>query len=539
MKEDKKIKYFLYARKSSESEERQVQSIEDQVNKLHELAQTLNLEVKEVLQEAKSAKKPYDRPVFENMLERIKKGEAQGILCWQINRLTRNPIDSGVLSWMLQQNILLSIQTIDRQFLPDDNVILFNVETGQANQFIIDLRKNCYRGMEGKASRGWLPSRPPIGYLNDKLEKTIVNDPDRFSLVRKMWDLMLTGSYTAPQVHSIATEEWGLTAKYSKNKVVPFGRSSIYRVFTNLFYTGVFMWDGKEYKGNHNSMITLEEYDRVQMLLGKDGKPRPSKHVHAYTGEITCGECGCMHTAVTKTKPIISTGEIKSFTYYYCTRKKKSIKCSQKGTLTESALEGQILKFIDGCEIHPQFLAWALDYLKKRNVMEIQDNIEIKKSRQKLYDDTQRELDNLTKMLYKELIDEDSFVKERDILKAKLAKSKDQLAESEDREEKWLELTEKTFKFATYAKKHFVNSESSPENKKAILLGLGWNHTITDQILTISKHEWLKPIESTYFQLKSDLERLELEETLDTVGRSERTDAIRLDWCAYRDSNSN
>ncbi len=324
----------------------------------------------------------------------------------------------------------------------------------------------------------------------------------------------------------------GSYCKIFKSKVVPFGRSSIYRVFTNLFYTGTFVWDGKEYKGNHNPMITLEEYDRVQVLLGKYGKPRPSKHVHAYTGEITCGECGCMHTAVTKNKLILSTGEYKSFTYYYCTRKKKSIQCSQKKTLTESALEKQILKFVEGCEIHPQFLTWALDYLKERNVVEIQDSLEVKKSNQKLCDDTQRELDNLTKMLYKELIDEQGFIKERDILRAKLAKSKDQLAESEDREEKWLELTEKTFKFAAYAKKHFVNPESPPEHKKAILLGLGWNHTITDQILTISKHKWLEPIESNYFQLKSDLERLELEETLDTTGRSERTDAIRLDWCA-------
>ncbi len=216
--ESKTIQYFLYARKSSESEERQVQSIEDQVNKLQDLARTLGIRVKEVLQEAKSAKKPYDRPVFESMLERIKNGEAEGILCWQINRLSRNPIDSGTLSWMLQQGTLQSIQTIDKEYKPEDNVLLFSVESGMANQFILDLRKNCYRGMEGKASRGWLPSRPPIGYLNDKLEKTIVNDPERFSLVRKMWDLMLTGAYTAPQVHAIATEEWGLTAKYSKAK---------------------------------------------------------------------------------------------------------------------------------------------------------------------------------------------------------------------------------------------------------------------------------------------------------------------------------
>ena len=137
-----KIKYFLYARKSSESEDRQVQSIDDQINRLKQLAKDLSLDIKKTYTEAKSAKKPDNRPIFNEIIQRIENGEAGGILCWQINRLSRNPIDSGKLSWLLQQGILKSIQTIDRQYLPEDNVLLFNVESGMANQFILDLSKN-------------------------------------------------------------------------------------------------------------------------------------------------------------------------------------------------------------------------------------------------------------------------------------------------------------------------------------------------------------------------------------------------------------
>src|SRR3990167_10362580 len=136
-----KIKYFLYARKSSESEDRQVQSIDDQTNRLKKLAQDLHLDIKKTYIEAKSAKKPNNRPIFDEMIQRIENGDANGILCWQINRLSRNPIDSGKLSWLLQQGTLKSIQTIDRQYLPDDNVLLFSVESGSANQFILDLSK--------------------------------------------------------------------------------------------------------------------------------------------------------------------------------------------------------------------------------------------------------------------------------------------------------------------------------------------------------------------------------------------------------------
>jgi len=234
------VEYFMYARKSSESEDRQEQSIEDQINRLKERANSLGISVKEILTEAKSAKQP-GRPIFNDMLRRIEKGEAKGILCWQINRLARNPIDSGKLSWMLQKGIIESIQTMEREYLPDDNVLLFSVESGMANQFIIELRKNTKRGMHGKADRGWFPSKAPAGYINERLEHTIQPDPERFHLIRKMWDLMLTGSYTPKKIAEIASKEWGYRSLKSKRsggvEMVP---SVIYKMFNNIFYTGNF-----------------------------------------------------------------------------------------------------------------------------------------------------------------------------------------------------------------------------------------------------------------------------------------------------------
>ena len=105
MEKEEKIKYFIYARKSSESEDRQVQSIKDQVDELQKLAKNNNLKIVNIFSESKSAKAP-DRPVFNEMLERIKNGEANGILCWKLNRLARNPIDGGTISWMLQEGLI-------------------------------------------------------------------------------------------------------------------------------------------------------------------------------------------------------------------------------------------------------------------------------------------------------------------------------------------------------------------------------------------------------------------------------------------------
>ncbi|MEK9165535.1 MAG: recombinase family protein [Patescibacteria group bacterium] len=321
------IKYFLYARKSSESEDRQVQSIDDQINRLKQLASDLNLEIKKNYTEAKTAKKPNNRPVFDEMIQRIENGEADGILCWQINRLSRNPIDSGKLSWLLQQGTLKSIQTIDREYLPADNVLLFSVESGMANQFVLDLSKNTKRGMESKRNKGWLPHLAPLGYSNDIVNKTIVKDPERFNLVRKMWELMLTGNYLPPKILKIANNEWGFrTKKLKKKGGNKLSASGIYRIFTNPFYTGIIESNGKTYQGNHEPIITLEEYDRAQMLLGRKVKSRHKKHLFSYTGIIKCGECGCLITAEKKTKYIKTTNLLQNYTLSMaiCRLKRKS-----------------------------------------------------------------------------------------------------------------------------------------------------------------------------------------------------------------------
>ncbi len=528
-KDKDKITYFLYARKSSESEDRQVQSIDDQINRLKELANNLGISIKEILTEAKTAKKPYCRPIFTNMLERIEKGEAQGILCWQINRLSRNPVDSGTLGWMLQQGALKCIQTIDRQYLPDDNVLLFSVESGMANQFIIDLKKNSMRGMVGKADRGWLPSRAPLGYFNDKLEHTIIEDPERFHLVRKMWDMMLTGNYTAPKILEIVNKEWGFrTPKTKRGGGGELANSVIYKMFTNIFYTGMFGWAGNVYNGNHKPMITLEEYDRVQVILGRNGKPRAKTHEFAYTGIMRCEVCGSMYTAIEKTKIVKSTGELKTYIYYHCTRKKKGADCDQRNPMTLKELEDQIDIKLERYTILPQFQQWALEILNRGNDKEIEERTKIYENQHKSLAGTQKELDTLTKMRYRELIDDDTFIKERDELKTKISKLTSNLRETESRAESWLELTEKTFNFACYARKEFILG--SLEKKREIFSALGQNFSVKDKEVHITPNEWFVPIEKAYPALETEYNRLELDKTLDTATRSEQLAQLITSW---------
>ncbi len=139
-------KYFVYCRKSTEDEDRQVLSLDSQDSELKELAEHFGLKiVGKPFRESKSAKEPDKRPVFIEMINRIKKGEANGILCWKVDRLSRNPIDSAMIQWLLQKEVIRSIHTVGREYLSEDNSVIFSVESSMANEYIRQLSKNVKR----------------------------------------------------------------------------------------------------------------------------------------------------------------------------------------------------------------------------------------------------------------------------------------------------------------------------------------------------------------------------------------------------------
>ncbi len=500
---------------------------------------------REPFTEEKSAKEP-GRLVFNEVLSRIEKGEADGLLCWDIDRLYRNPVDEGRLRWLLQRGIIRVIRTPYRQFYPDDAGLLMGVEGGRATDYVIRLSKNVKRGLNSKAMRGWRPCGGPIGYINvgtERGSKTIEADPERFELIRKMFDLFLTGSYSVSTILKIATEEWGLrTVTHRKRGGMPLSMSHLYKILNDPFYYGFFPWKDPDtgekrlLRGNHPPMVTETEYWRAQALLGRKGRPRPKARAFAYTGIMRCGECSSSITAEEKHQLICSECKYKfsyenrgscpkcdvsiesmhnptilHYIYYRCT-KKVNRTCSQKTVRLEN-LESQFTDELSKITIDPEYLRLALDYLGDKQNDFGKEETSVRRSVESAYDAVQTRI----KILHREytspqnsnysLYTPQEFAKMKQEAVAEREQLERQLEESKTNLDRSLEATERTFNFCTFATHHFQSGDL--QQKRAIFSAIGSNMTLKDRKLHIQKLHPFLLIENelkTQESLKSRLE---------------------------------
>lgn len=539
MKEPNSLRYILYARKSSEDDNKQVESIDDQLFVLRKLAKQEKIKVVKELHESKSAKAPFVRKEFYEMLHMIENGEADAILCWHLNRLSRNPMDSGQLQQMLQDGKILEIRTNDGRHTPDENALIFSVQTSIGNQNIRELRANVKRGMAHKIRIGGLTGLSPEGYLNDRFEKTIVIDPIRFPLIRKAFDMFLTGDYTVIEVLNAMNNDWGYKMRVRKGKKPlperPMARSTLYKMFTNPRYAGLIPdphEEGLMHKANYTKMITKEEFDKVQHLLGARGRPRyvTKKHFEL-KGFIKCGQCGCSITAERHSKKL-KNGGINLHTYYHCTKKKP---CKQKG-VTEKELFEQLEQLLDGFEITPKLYEWGMKALNDMAKAETDERNDVQKMQFMSIDKKQKALDNLLKLVADEVITVEQYQSQTEVLKIELEHLQLQQSVTNDRVKNWYEIIGNSLEQLTDANDKFANGTFTERTN--ILLAIGQNPVLIDKKLHITPSEWLIPIQKGLPTIKAELDKVRTDaENCKTESSQSREQSLMSHWYTGRDSN--
>jgi site-specific DNA recombinase len=472
------MRYFIYCRKSSEAEDRQALSIDSQhAELLRAFGDQADVEIVETFRESMSAKAP-GRPIFNEMLARLEVGEADGILAWHPDRLARNSVDGGKVIYLLDTRKLTTLRfaTFTFENNPQGKFML-SITFGYSKYYVDSLSENVKRGNRAKLERGWRPNNAPLGYLNNKDTKEIDPDPVLFPLVRSMFDLMLTGVYGPKEIALKARDEWGFrTPRKKKSGGGPLALATIYRILGNRFYTGDIVWNGETHRGKHKPIVSHDEFERVQALLGRPSRPRPRTKRFTYTGMMRCGRCGLMITAETKTK------NRTTYTYYHCTKRRLTPRCPEP-YVPVRALEADIETFLRSLFIAPNVHAVVVRRVlsgtqDRERAAELQ-----RESVEKALKDATTELSELVKLRTRSMIDDAMFQSEKAELLERQAKLTSERATHTAPKVNRFELVSDLVSLRRQAVEWFKVGDD--ETKRLILETVGSNYTLTSKKLSV------------------------------------------------------
>lgn len=317
-----KIKYVLYARKSTESEERQVLSIDSQVKEMLELAERDGLEVVEIRRESHSAKESGQRPVYKEILEDVRRGRFNGILTWAPDRLSRNAGDLGSIVDLMDQQLLMEIRTYGQQFKNSPNEkFLLMILCSQAKLENDNKSVNVKRGLRTRVEMGLWPGPAPTGYMKEKRMdrkcETLL-DPERAPIIKKMFEKVAYEHWSGRKIYNWLKFDLNLRTAAGKKHL---SLGNIYKILDNTFYYGVFEYprkSGNWYTGKHEAIVTKELFDLVQAQI-KSNVLRVENKEFAFTKMMLCGLCGSGISADEKFKKL-KNGGIARYVYYGCTK---------------------------------------------------------------------------------------------------------------------------------------------------------------------------------------------------------------------------
>ncbi|MBF05294.1 hypothetical protein CL644_01150 [bacterium] len=363
--EDIKIKYCLYARKSTESEERQILSIDSQIKEMLQLAEKEGLEVDEIKRESHSAKETLKRPVFNELLDDIKLGKFNAILTWAPDRLSRNAGDLGAIVDLMDSGKLIEIRTYGQHFSNNPNEKFLLMILGSQAKLENDNRGiNVKRGLRTKCEMGLWPTIAPLGYLNqNRMDKKgeLMIDHKRAPIIKQMFEKVAYEKWSGRKVFHWLKHDLNFYTRGNRSLTL----SGVYRILDNPFYYGTFEYpreSGNWYQGKHKPTITQDLFEKARDQLKRDQIVRENKEF-AFTKLMVCGKCGSGISAEEKYKKL-RDGTSAKYIYYGCTRARDR-HCKNKYIREEDLVKG-LLKIFDQIQLNEIGMKMKLEEEIKR-----------------------------------------------------------------------------------------------------------------------------------------------------------------------------
>jgi site-specific DNA recombinase len=247
----------IYARVSSREQEQEGYSIPAQLKVLKDYAFRNGLRVEREFVDIETAKTT-GRKGFGEMVDSLKRsGKCRTILVEKTDRLYRNFRDAVTLEELDIEIHLVKENEIISKDSKSYSKFVHGIRVLMAKNYSDNLREEVKKGMAEKAEQGIFPGHAPFGFINDRTERNIKIHPDEAPVVTRMYELYATGHVSLADLRVIIRRDYGKT----------FAKGYIHKMLQNPFYVGYFEWSGITYRGNHETFITNDLFQRVQRAL--------------------------------------------------------------------------------------------------------------------------------------------------------------------------------------------------------------------------------------------------------------------------------
>jgi len=502
-----KLKPGNYLRRSSDGEDKQMLSIESQMDESLRIVEYHKLPpFVEIFKESKSAKTAGVRPEFSRMMSMIKSEKIDSIVCWKADRLARNMTEGGQIIDLLSSGVLKAIITHDKVFYPWDNVIVLSVEFSQGKQFVKELSINVKRGQDKKARMGIPHGVASLGFLNDRTEekgnrKWLVDKP-KLDAIKILLDAFLTGTYSAGKLYKYAIKELKLsTVKRKRSGGGLIVSSRIYEILKDPIYAGFFFQGGERYELDSKlpRLITEEEHNKIKTILSSKNIPKIQHHETVFSGFLISDEgnfigqdikhqliCDCKQKFAFRDKTHcpkcerkiseLETPKYLNFTYYYNVKKKK---LHQKyKSISETTISEKLLDFVDkNLNFSEELAEWSRQYITELKDKEINETVFKKQKEQADKVEYELKKTRLRAMLRDEQISNEEY-------KTDLA-SLNKLYKKEEKENEvdWYSKMNKIINLTTCLKENL--EKGGIKTKRLMLSELGSNLIWNDKELNI------------------------------------------------------
>ncbi|PIP31102.1 hypothetical protein COX25_01175 [bacterium (Candidatus Howlettbacteria) CG23_combo_of_CG06-09_8_20_14_all_37_9] len=485
------MKYFVYTRKSTDREDMQVLSIDSQKEEI--LKRFSNLEIVEVFEESFSAKYP-GRPVFNEMVERMKKGEAEGIISWHPDRLARNSIDGGQIIYLLDINVLSDLKFCSYNFenTPEGKMFL-NFIFGQSKYFVDKLSVDIKRGNRKKAERGEPPRWATTGYKNIYINhnKTWVIDEENKEKYRKILEEAKNPDVRLSDLVELSKK---LLVKTRGNKDFTLG--SMDHWLKNKSLCGYFTHKGEYYKGSFEPLISEPLWQEIQYVRGYLTRPRLKKYDDfLFPAILKCKECGCFIVTYEKEKYYKGTDRRARYRYCACGKRKKELHCGQPPTTEKEMIKQFEAEMMNKITIDKDVWELCKKLLKIKHQKEMESQTTIMAQKQKEYKNVKEKLGKLLDMKIDGLIDDKEYLEKKQQLHLQESRASEQLQGIDKSIDRWLELAEEFFDTAYKAQKAF--EEGTLQERRDLIRTVGWNFFLYNKKI---EFEYKKPYEMLAFR---------------------------------------